>query len=157
MTDTQVEAANIVAAWLAALSTGTDIKTVDTVVLRKRITAALDASRKDYEEVLDDHRRLVRELDVLMNDEHAAKQASLCDIVASFPQWLDARELEVWEQAAVYWDTMAGEQAAVYWDTMAGEQAAVYWDTMAEGPCKDGDDFAWATGVAAWCRRQGGV
>ena len=101
--------------------------------LVQAFTAALDASRKDYEEVLDDHRRLVRELDVLMNDEHAAKQASLCDIVASFPQWLDARELEVWEQAAVYWDTMA------------------------EGPCKDGDDFAWATGVAAWCRRQGGV
>lgn len=36
----------------------------------------------DYEEVLADHRRLVRELDVLLNGEHgAAKQASLCDIV----------------------------------------------------------------------------
>lgn len=37
----------------------------------------------DYEEVLADHRRLVRELDVLLNgEEGAAKQASLCDIVA---------------------------------------------------------------------------
>ncbi len=37
----------------------------------------------DYEEVLADHRRLVRKLDVLLNgEEGAAKQASLCDIVA---------------------------------------------------------------------------
>lgn len=36
----------------------------------------------DYEEVLADHRRLVRELDVALNgEEGAAKQASLCDIV----------------------------------------------------------------------------
>lgn len=36
----------------------------------------------DYEEGLADHRRLVRELDVLLNGEGgAAKQASLCDIV----------------------------------------------------------------------------
>ncbi|OOK60222.1 hypothetical protein BM547_05260 [Pseudomonas aeruginosa] len=36
----------------------------------------------DYEEVLADHRRLVRELDVLLNgEEGAAKQASLCDLV----------------------------------------------------------------------------
>jgi hypothetical protein len=53
---------------------------------------ALDAALKatengltiaDYEEVLADHRRLVRELDVLINGEAgAAKQASLCDIVS---------------------------------------------------------------------------
>ncbi|MFU7257610.1 hypothetical protein ACM742_07695 [Pseudomonas aeruginosa] len=37
----------------------------------------------DYEEVLADHRRLVRELDVLLNGEDgAARQASLCDLVA---------------------------------------------------------------------------
>lgn len=36
----------------------------------------------EYEEVLADHRRLVRELDVLLNGDGAAKQASLCDIVA---------------------------------------------------------------------------
>lgn len=36
----------------------------------------------DYEEVLADHRRLVRELDVALNgEEGAAKQASLGDIV----------------------------------------------------------------------------
>lgn len=36
----------------------------------------------DYEEVLADHRRLVRELDVALNGDGAAKQASLCDLVA---------------------------------------------------------------------------
>ncbi|MCV6567519.1 hypothetical protein [Pseudomonas aeruginosa] len=37
----------------------------------------------DYEEVLDDHRRLVREMDVLLNGEAcAAKQAMLCDLVS---------------------------------------------------------------------------
>ncbi|CAJ0701787.1 hypothetical protein LMG19089_02926 [Ralstonia edaphis] len=37
----------------------------------------------DYEEVLADHRRLVRELDMALNGATgAAKQASLCDIVA---------------------------------------------------------------------------
>ena len=36
----------------------------------------------DYEEVLADHRRLVRELDVSLNGDGAAQQASLCDILA---------------------------------------------------------------------------
>lgn len=37
----------------------------------------------DYEEVLADHRRLVREMDVLLNGEAcAAKQAMLCDLVS---------------------------------------------------------------------------
>lgn len=36
----------------------------------------------DYEEVLTDHRRLVRELDALLNGAGAARQASLCDIVS---------------------------------------------------------------------------
>lgn len=35
-----------------------------------------------HEHVMEDHDRLVRELDVLLNGENAAKQASLCDIVA---------------------------------------------------------------------------
>lgn len=36
----------------------------------------------DYEEVLADHRRLVRELDVAMHGTAgAAKQASLCDLI----------------------------------------------------------------------------
>jgi len=41
-----------------------------------------DKTVEDYEEVLADHNRLVRELDILINGEEvAAKQASLCDIV----------------------------------------------------------------------------
>ncbi len=39
-----------------------------------------------YEEAAADKRRLVRELDVLLNGENAAKQASLCDIVAQVRQ-----------------------------------------------------------------------
>lgn len=47
----------------------------------------LDTSRtkltiEDYKEVFEDHKRLVRELDVLLNGENAAEQASLCDIVS---------------------------------------------------------------------------
>lgn len=43
----------------------------------------MTATIADYEEVLADHRRLVRRLDVALNgEEGAAKQASLCDIVA---------------------------------------------------------------------------
>jgi len=45
------------------------------------------ASASDYEEVLADHRKLVRDLDVLLNGESiAAKQASLCDLVAQVAQ-----------------------------------------------------------------------
>jgi hypothetical protein len=41
----------------------------------------------DYEEVLADHRRLVREIDVIMNGEDgAAKQASLCDLVGDIKE-----------------------------------------------------------------------
>jgi hypothetical protein len=39
-------------------------------------------AHKDYEEVLADHNRLVRELDAALNGDGAAKQASLCDIVS---------------------------------------------------------------------------
>lgn len=39
-------------------------------------------SHAHYEEALADHRRLVRELDVAINGDGAAKQASLCDVVA---------------------------------------------------------------------------
>lgn len=38
-------------------------------------------SSADYEEVLDDHRRLVREIDAILNDGNAAPQASLCDLI----------------------------------------------------------------------------
>lgn len=43
--------------------------------------------RDDYEGCLADHRRLVRELDVMMNGDGAAKQASLVDLVEQFPAW----------------------------------------------------------------------
>lgn len=155
MTDTQVEAANIVAAWLAALSTGTDIKTVDTVVLRKRIAAALDASRKDYEEVLDDHRRLVRKLDVMMNGEHAAKQASLCDIVASFPKWLDARERAGIDEGKL-WSfirDVLGQGGAIWQDYQAGRYSG-YEDYSAR---LDEAAREWADSFLARCLRQGGV
>jgi hypothetical protein len=37
---------------------------------------------EDYEQVLADHRRLVRELDIAMHgEEGAAQQASLCDLI----------------------------------------------------------------------------
>lgn len=35
----------------------------------------------DYEEVLEDKRRLTREIDQIINGNEAAKQASLCDLV----------------------------------------------------------------------------
>ena len=42
------------------------------------------ATPEEYEEVLADHRRLVRELDVAMHgEENAAPQASLCDLIQS--------------------------------------------------------------------------
>jgi hypothetical protein len=58
--------------------------------MRGRLEAALEQRGKDltqttadYEEILAGHRRLVRELDVLLNGEAgAARQASLADIVA---------------------------------------------------------------------------
>lgn len=51
-----------------------------------------DLTIEDYEEVLASHRRLVRELDVLLNgEEGAAKQASLCDIVGQVKREVQTR------------------------------------------------------------------
>lgn len=73
---------------LAAITFG-NVESLDVVAeklaeLRARIwPEAPAASAADYEEVLADHRRLARELDVLLNgEEGAAKQARLADIVA---------------------------------------------------------------------------
>lgn len=44
-------------------------------------------SAADYEAVLADHRRLVRELDVLLNGDGAAQQASLCDVVGQVARY----------------------------------------------------------------------
>lgn len=38
-------------------------------------------TRADYEKTLQDYRRLVRDIDVIMHGNDAAKQASLCDLV----------------------------------------------------------------------------
>ncbi|AEZ50825.1 hypothetical protein DC1_0003 [Burkholderia phage DC1] len=64
------------------------------------------AAPADYEEVLADHRRLVRELDVLLNgEEGAAKQASLCDIVAQVRRQKDDRAavIQALQKALAYW------------------------------------------------------
>ena len=54
--------------------------------LRKRV--------KDVEETMADKRRLTRELDVALNGDGAAKQASLCDIVSQVKdgRWRLVRE-----------------------------------------------------------------
>ncbi len=46
----------------------------------------------DYEEAFRDHRRLVREIDVIMNGDKAAKQASLCDLVGQIKELVAAKE-----------------------------------------------------------------
>lgn len=48
----------------------------------KLIAAQRQAGREEVEEVVNDYQRLTRELDVALNGDGAAKQASLCDIVA---------------------------------------------------------------------------
>lgn len=42
----------------------------------------LEAENVDYKEAHEDHKRLVREVDVIMNGDNAAEQASLCDLVS---------------------------------------------------------------------------
>lgn len=46
------------------------------------VESEFPTAKASYEEVLADHRRLVRELDVLINGDGSAPQASLCDIVS---------------------------------------------------------------------------
>lgn len=47
-----------------------------------QVRELLAAPIADYEEVLANHRELVRELDIQLNGDNAAEQAKLCDIVA---------------------------------------------------------------------------
>src|SRR5204863_7749362 len=55
----------------------------------------------DYETAFADHQRMVRELDVLLNGDAAAKQASLCDIVAQVrKEGIRARDVSLTEQQA---------------------------------------------------------
>ena len=81
-----------------------------------------------------------------MTDKQAA-HAVVEQVRTSLPDiWLGLRQRHVLEQAIAA--ALATRERAVW------TEAALYWDTMAEGPCKDGDDFAWACRVAAWCRQQ---
>lgn len=58
-------------------------------------TAGEELTDKDYEQVLEDHRRLVREMDVIINGENAAQQASLCDMVAQLRTIFAGEEKEI--------------------------------------------------------------
>jgi len=69
-----------------------------------------------YEEALADHRRLVRELDVILNGDGAAPQASLVDIVSQCrkvftkpPFATDVPLVELWRgerKVTIYRDTV---------------------------------------------------
>lgn len=48
----------------------------------------------DYERAIESHNALVRELDVLLNGDNAAPQASLCDLVAQLKADRDMDEAE---------------------------------------------------------------
>ena len=67
----------------------------------------------DYEDVLADHRRLVREMDVALNgEEGAAKQASLCDIVSQ----VKSLKRELVAPAHNYWqDVFKGADCFEKW------------------------------------------
>jgi hypothetical protein len=69
----------------------------------------------DYEEVLADHRRLVRELDTIINGENAAKQASLCDMVKQLENEWPKRRGAVWVNG-VKWPE--GRHNEVHWRTV---------------------------------------
>jgi hypothetical protein len=60
----------------------TDVAAPQLVAYPLSQTVQEEATIEDYKQVLVDHGRLVRELDVIINGENAAKQASLCDIVS---------------------------------------------------------------------------
>lgn len=66
-------------------------------------------SAADYEAVLEDHRRLARELDILLNGERgAAAQASLCDIVAQMKSWTPPSALTYAQRLATYAASLYG-------------------------------------------------
>ncbi|QBQ72153.1 hypothetical protein HWC14_gp04 [Serratia phage Parlo] len=52
------------------------------ITMFSQVATAIHDLKDGYETAADDKRRLVRELDVLLNGDGAAKQASLCDLVA---------------------------------------------------------------------------
>lgn len=56
------------------------------ITMFSQVATGIRDMMEGYEEAAADKRRLVRELDVLLNGDGAAKQASLCDIVAQVRQ-----------------------------------------------------------------------
>jgi len=56
-----------------------------------KMVLELQAERDELQEVLEDKRRLAREIDVIINGDGAAAQASLCDLVGQI------RELAKWK------------------------------------------------------------
>jgi len=56
----------------------------------------------DYESVLADHRRLIRELDIIINGDNAAKQASLVDMVCQIRNLWPKMERPVWVKATEF-------------------------------------------------------
>lgn len=45
-----------------------------------------DLTVQDYKDVIDDHKRLVKELDIIINGRNAAESPSLCDLVSQLKQ-----------------------------------------------------------------------
>ena len=41
---------------------------------------------QDYKDVIDDHNRLVKELDIIINGKNAAENPSLCDLISQLKQ-----------------------------------------------------------------------
>lgn len=55
---------------------------------------ALEIEVQAYEECMEDHRRLVREIDIMINGtEGAARQASLCDLLETIRRLVEKRAL----------------------------------------------------------------
>jgi hypothetical protein len=122
----------------------------------------------DYEEVLADHRRLVRELDVALNgEEGAAKQASLCDIVA---QVLDKRWKLVWQGQEASSTEAALREASTFDGCFTGLSDAdgnrVYFGDVLDFDEKEWggpysftvtykpDGIAHAHDIPQWCRKR---
>jgi hypothetical protein len=80
-----------------------------------------------YEDVLTDHRRLVRDIDVIMNgEEGAAKQASLCDLGGQIRDWANA--LSRYEEAYIDSCHHCHEEAFTEWEM---EKANLEMDRLA--------------------------
>ncbi len=116
------------------------------------------ATTADYEHTLADHRRLVRELDVALNGENAAPQASLCDIVhqvkhegikALRPQAAPVGEVV---EADMKHDFLAGFNPSREWRSTATIPASTRmgeWQSIESAP-RDGSCFVATNGKLAF-------